>query len=617
MVCMIAVAASFDATAIAQFTPSKTRRSSVNRTERNARASWQPVRAHANTDADASFVAEADEVDRAATSRTKAKTASANPGQRHAVRQVNHLRGPAATRSTNNRRQTGVVRQAGHGIPAPPNPPSSVVEVPIEVAPLDAQIALTPIDGPVHDGYASCDAMPVGSDCSCGVEGCFGGSCEVGCGLEVACGVDAACGIDAGCDGGCCDGGCDSIGGCCNFDSGSCNSCCGELCSGKAWSPCVTLCLPQDGWVALEYLHWYQDGMSLPPLVTTSVDPNVAQANAGVLGQAPTRVLFGGNDVLDGSFSGHRIKGGLWLDKCHTWALAGDYFQIGMESESFFANSTGTPILARPFFNANPASGSPREDSELVAFANGPAILSGAVGVVAESELKGAGIHLRRLRQCKQGCSNWYGFGSCGEYCSRTEAMFGLRYMQLDERVRINENLNATAPQAGRFAITDQFRTNNRFNGIDLGWVYRETRGIWVLDTMLRMGVGMTRQRVSIEGSTVISGSGIDDGTFEGGLLTQTGTNIGSHKRDEFSIIPELNINLGCQLTDNWKAYIGYNFLYWSNVVRPGEHIDRQVNPNFLPPPETPIAGPRVPGFAFDATDYWAHGINLGLEYRW
>ncbi|TWU31590.1 hypothetical protein Poly41_61470 [Novipirellula artificiosorum] len=455
---------------------------------------------------------------------------------------------------------------------------SPIVDGTILTEPLDGQVVLEPIYSPIYDGGMSCDAMPAGSNC--------------------------------GCDSIACDGGCD-------FTMTG-NSCCGELCSPKSWRPCVTLCLPTDGWVSFEYLAWWQDGMGLPPLVTTSTDPNVSQANAGVLGQPTTRTLFGGEEVLTDTFEGGRLRFGVWLDRCHTWAVSAEYFQLGSQSESFFQNSNGDPILARPFFNVDPTSGSPREDSELVAFnGTGNTIVSGAVGATAESQLVGGGFNFRRLQKTSEGCNRWL-FNNCPEqYCSRVETLFGYRYLQLDESVGIFENLTGIAPQAN-FNIVDNFRTKNQFNGVDIGAVYRQTRGNWTIDGLVRLGVGTTHQTVSINGSTVISGDTTNPGsqTYPGGLLAQQ-TNMGTYTRDQFSVIPEFNANLGYQLNDHWRIMLGYTFIYWSNVVRPGEHISRDLNPNQLPPPVDPLTGPARPSFAFDSVDYWVQGINTGLEYRW
>ncbi|WP_419195201.1 BBP7 family outer membrane beta-barrel protein [Novipirellula herctigrandis] len=550
----------------------------VRRAERSARASWQPVRSSNRVDADAATVTAGARTQREATKPNDAERANPAAGQTYPVRQV----GYAQARQS----QARQVRPIGHAIPAPPSGGMSIVEGPL----MDGSMTSEPLDGqiafaPVYDGISSCDAMPMGSNCGCGASTC-----------------------DGGCDGGC------SSPSCCNFSAGSCNSCCGELCSPDSWRPCVTLCLPTDGWATFEYLMWWQDGMELPPLITTSTDPNVAQANAGVLGQPTTQTLFGGDDVLTDSFEGGRLRFGFWLDKCHTWGVGAEYFQIGSKSESYFRNSNGNPTLARPFFNVNPATGSPREDSELVAF---PDVVSGAVGAEATSELVGAGFHFRRLRNCDEGCNRWL-FDSCDQnYCSRTESMIGYRFLQLTETVNITENLTGIQPQAN-FDISDNFRTRNQFNGVDLGWVYRQTRNNWTIDGLIRLGIGVTHQQVDINGSTTISGDPTNPGstTYSGGLLTQA-SNIGSYTRDEFSVIPEFNVNLGYQLNDHWRAMMGYTFIYWSNVVRPGEHISRDVNPSQLAPPEDPLTGPNRPEFDFDSVDYWVQGWSAGLEYRW
>ena len=52
-------------------------------------------------------------------------------------------------------------------------------------------------------------------------------------------------------------------------------------------------------------------------------------------------------------------------------------------------------------------------------------------------------------------------------------------------------------------------------------------------------------------------------------------------------------------------------------VARPGEQIDLDVNPDLLPPREPPVSGPARPRFVYDGTDFWAQGLNVGLDYRW
>ncbi|WP_246146078.1 BBP7 family outer membrane beta-barrel protein [Rubripirellula lacrimiformis] len=468
------------------------------------------------------------------------------------------------------------VQQVGHassrGIPVPPSDSMSIIDPPIHHETLDGQVILSPMQGEViYEDGSSCDSM--GSSCGCGETSCSGG--------------------------------CDSMGSCGGCGSAGCSTC-GELVSPAAWRPCVTLCLPQDGWFSAEYLMWFQDGMELPPLVTTSI-PGTSATDAGVLGRG-AQTLFGGDRVLDDAFDGYRLDFGVWLDRGHTLSISGEYFQIGEESESFSRTSSGSTILARPFFNVNPTTGPAREDSELVSY---DGIVSGNVSARATSELMGAGMHLNFLRCCSEGCTSGLFCGCPGHYCSRQEALIGYRYVQLDESVSVTESLRGIDP-AATFNIADRFETRNQFNGIDLGWKYRRTRGYWSFESLLRLAVGNTKQSVRINGATTIDGGA----PLVGGLLAQR-TNIGNHEQDEFSVIPQLDLKLGYQLTDHFRATLGYTFLYWSNVVRPGDHIDRDVNPALLPPESDPFTGANRPGFDFDTTDYWAQGLSIGGEYRW
>jgi hypothetical protein len=394
--------------------------------------------------------------------------------------------------------------------------------------------------------------------------------------------------------------GCDSMG--CS-SSGSCGNC--DPCRGGGWRPCLTICVPQDGWASFDYLLWTQRGMNLPPLVTRS-DNGTLRQNAGVLGLNSTDILFGGERVLDDGFNGGRLQFGVWLDKCHLWGIGAEYFELGEGSESFARNSTGDPILGRPFFNVLTG----REDAELVAF---PGVLTGEVTARATSSLVGGGFHLRRQTNCFDGCGNDWMCGGCSAVHSRTYAMFGYRYLQLDESVVVTEDLISTdTADPGAFLIDDRFETRNQFNGFDMGMLYHRRRGVWSLDLLAKLAIGNTSQVVDIRGTTRTDGGA----TQTGGLLAQT-SNIGRYQRDQFTVLPELGANVGYYLTPNFRLRAGYTMIFWSNGVRPGDQIDLDVNPNFLPPPAVPFTGASRPEFRFDDTNYYAHGLNLGAEFTW
>src|SRR5262249_15573982 len=101
---------------------------------------------------------------------------------------------------------------------------------------------------------------------------------------------------------------------------------------------------------------------------------------------------------------------------------------------------------------------------------------------------------------------------------------------------------------------------------------------------------------------------------FKNGLLAQP-TNSGRFSRDVFSVVPEFGINVGYQLTDYCTAYVGYNFIYWTNVVRPGDQIDFSVNPSQLS--GNPLIGTSRPTLVARNSDFWVQGVNVGLAFRY
>ncbi len=368
-------------------------------------------------------------------------------------------------------------------------------------------------------------------------------------------------------------------------------------------------------WFEADYLLWWTKGMNIPPLVTTGT--------TGALGAPGTRILYGDETILDDARSGFRVGLGSWFDCGRCYGLEGDYWMLGETSDHFRAasNSAGSPSLFRPFFNVNPRGADnafdppAREDAEVVSTQG---VLAGAVDVDSYSQLQGAGIRFRRQLCCEAGCS-----GGCDPCCqavertSRLDLLVGYRYVQLREGISIREDLTSllSAPDQGDFDILDQFDTTNTFHGADLGVTWRGRHGPWIVDILGKLALGGVRQTVAIDGQTVISGSLNDNGTYAGGLLAQR-TNIGEHSRNVFAMIPELGINLGYQLTPCLSARVGYNFLYWSRVVRPGDAIDLDVNPDLLPP-EMEFAGAARPRFEWHDTDYWAQGLRVGLEGIW
>jgi hypothetical protein len=363
-------------------------------------------------------------------------------------------------------------------------------------------------------------------------------------------------------------------------------------------------------WVRGEYLYWWPSGMRTPPLVTTSA-AGTARADAGVLGEPATRTLFGNEEINDQGMSGFRIRSGFWLDPSRTLGLEGEYFFLDQSDSQFSATSTGSPILARPFFDA--LNG--QNTAALVAF---PGVIRCSVDGGARTEFQSVGARLRvnlgegSLECLDPSICNLGGMAGTGY---RVDGLVGYRYFQLDDSIQITErstSLRSNLP--GSFVIRDLFETKNEFHGGEVGMTYEVLNGPWVLDMLVKVAIGNNRQLVRANGQSDITEAGITE-TYNSGMLVQR-SNRGEFEQNRFAMLPELGINLGYHLTPNWRATVGYSLLYLGGIVRAGDQIDLDLNPNLLPPEVSPFAGPLRPQVLFRETDFWAHGLSVGLELR-
>ncbi|HEX4608296.1 MAG TPA: BBP7 family outer membrane beta-barrel protein, partial [Urbifossiella sp.] len=85
-----------------------------------------------------------------------------------------------------------------------------------------------------------------------------------------------------------------------------------------------------------------------------------------------------------------------------------------------------------------------------------------------------------------------------------------------------------------------------------------------------------------------------------------------------FAVVPEAILKVGLKYGDFSRFFVGYNFLYLNTVVRPGDQIDRTVNPTQISSlnPGGVLVGPDHPRPAIVTTDFWAQGLVIGFEAR-
>lgn len=354
--------------------------------------------------------------------------------------------------------------------------------------------------------------------------------------------------------------------------------------------------LPLGNWeVRGEYLLWWGKGDRVPALVTTSPAGTLRTA-AGVLGEN-TDVLFGDGPLNNQTRSGARITLDYWFGSDYATAVEASYVGLGDHTESYAATSTGTPILARPYYNISDA----HQDSGLIAF---PGVQTGTVKITDRTEFQSAELLLRQ---------NWLRQDGV-----RLDCLAGYRYLKLGDDLALDESGISTDPESlvpvgSRLVLSDSFQTRNQFHGADLGLLAQWHRSRWSVDLLLKLALGSTRSRVTIGGATEISAPDQTPVAYSGAFLAQK-TNIGQYDRTAFGVIPELGASLGYDLTQRLRLTAGYSLLCWSSVARPGEQIDANLNPTQFPPGT--LTGLARPQYHFATSSYWIQGVTAGLDFR-
>ncbi len=361
-------------------------------------------------------------------------------------------------------------------------------------------------------------------------------------------------------------------------------------------------------WFSADYLLWRIRKGPLPvPLVTTG---SVSDAVPGAIGQPHTAILYGSHDIDFHPTSGLRLNAGVDFDADVLIRIEGGYFALEKRSQSasFGSNSSGSPLLARPLFDAFGFG----EFDEAVSY---PGLFSGRTDIVSTSQLEGwdANVSFSVFRT--------EGFAAM--------VLLGFRTLDLNERLTVVDRLtpltagalNFRGPAVGppsTLSDFDSFHTTDTFYGAQIGGrvVYR--LGDFSVEAVGKLALGSTQELTVIQGSTTLQKSvSAVPVTAKGGILAEP-TNIGRHFYQVFSGVPEGTLNLGYQVTSWFQMRLGYTGLYWAEVQRPGSVIDRTVNLNQIVSDQrfgTLKGGKSRPTFTPQQSDFWAQGVTLGFVF--
>jgi len=175
--------------------------------------------------------------------------------------------------------------------------------------------------------------------------------------------------------------------------------------------------------------------------------------------------------------------------------------------------------------------------------------------------------------------------------------------------LQLDGSLNFAPAPGSTLTVTgfDHFGTRNQFYGGQLGGRYSLRAGRLTLDVLAQVALGATEQTQDNSGSVTLKTTGpFRAGSPGPGFIFTEASNIGHHHTSSFSVIPQAQVKLGYELTSNLRAIVGYDALYWNNVLRPGNQVDRVIGG---------APGDTRPAFLGHRSDIWAHGVSFGLEF--
>jgi hypothetical protein len=140
----------------------------------------------------------------------------------------------------------------------------------------------------------------------------------------------------------------------------------------------------------------------------------------------------------------------------------------------------------------------------------------------------------------------------------------------------------------------------------------------WAVEGLVKVALGNTHSKAAVSGSTVVTvpvaGGGTDVTRTASGLYAQQ-SNSGLFEQDDFAVIPELGVYVWRECLPRLRVGVGYTFIYWSRVARPGDQIDPDLNLSQLPP--GPLNGIPRPEFQWVITDMWLQGVNLAVDWSY
>jgi hypothetical protein len=316
-----------------------------------------------------------------------------------------------------------------------------------------------------------------------------------------------------------------------------------------------------------------------------------------------SNVVLGGKDIGNDWRSGGKFGLGYWFDNSKRLGGEITYAFFPEQSKTRKVRSDASPnsaVLAVPFFNVYTGA----NDFDPIAI---PGDFQGTASLQSTSCMQSAEANAIVCMPA-----------DCGIHIT---LLAGFRYWSYYETLKFRTSSPFIPPQVvDVYKTTDTFDGRNNFYGGQVGAKVEFKSNQCFVALTGKVALGTLHQRLGIKGhlkTNDFNGFG-EVQTFPGGYFALP-SNIGNHSRDVFATIPEGKISFGFE-SDIYRVEVGYSILYVNNVLWAGKMISKYINPTqsvaMTENPTPVLVGPKEPRSQFSSEKFWAHGLNVALEFN-
>jgi hypothetical protein len=200
-----------------------------------------------------------------------------------------------------------------------------------------------------------------------------------------------------------------------------------------------------------------------------------------------------------------------------------------------------------------------------------------------------------------------------GNTTGNLRLLAGLNMVSLNETLQLVTDSTSTAGDLTHHS--DIFNARTSFMGIQFGAVagQRLGRAYFEVTPKVSVGANTTYDFIAAQDtSPAIFGINAPRVIYNSheGIFAQP-SNIGRYWPTFFSVMPAIQARASYRLCPRCSLTLAYDGIFWTNVLRPGNMIDPQINRSQT---TGNLVGVQQPVRAFNLTDFWAQGFSAGLQ---